>query len=429
MEKKAKTIKDADRRASFLADLNSLSNAGSEECFDNVVELFKVKWRAVPDATVALKHFEKEWLSERLTRFYRGAAEGFAMNNNGLESTNKTLKDTATLHEQMPILEFIPTMTQWIGIQSYRRNPDNINYVKIAEVPSELDTKDMTDGFSLCQAKTPFIKVDNHYISISKIVVPFTVDIARSAYRRYCESDYGTMNKYNSFQKYVHVISPTRRCNCYEYGRTSKCKHSTCVKIMIDHIAVPPEARTVPLGCRRKPGRPPMALGRYVVQTYDTSEGVGLLDGEDPGPQSQHKTDLKRKKQKTSSSTAAKTYDDKNEHYEDSDYGLYSGADNDQDNSSSNTTRDTATYPRTTADDSTQRGQGSQSTISGAKHPRTTADDSTQRGQGSQSTISGAKHHSTTADQRMSLENESCDDCFSDDFDYFSDDDYEEEYL
>jgi hypothetical protein len=89
MEKKTKTIKSKNVRASFLGDLNHLSNAVSEECFDKVVKLFKAKWRAIPDATVALDHFEKEWLNHRLTRFYRGAAEGFAMNNNGLEATKR----------------------------------------------------------------------------------------------------------------------------------------------------------------------------------------------------------------------------------------------------------------------------------------------------------------------------------------------------
>lgn len=103
VEKKTKTIKSANARASFLGDLNHLSNAVSEECFNNVVKLFKSKWRAIPDATVAFKHFEKDWLNDRLSRFYRGAAEGYAMNNNGLEATYKTLKDNASLHEQMPV--------------------------------------------------------------------------------------------------------------------------------------------------------------------------------------------------------------------------------------------------------------------------------------------------------------------------------------
>ena len=298
MEKKAKTIISARIRASFLGDLNQLSNAGSEECFNNVVKLFKAKWSAIPVATVALKHFEKEWLNDRLTRFYRGAAEGFAMNNNGLEATNKTLKETATLHEQMPLLEFIPTMSEWIGTQSYRRDPENINYIKIAEVPSELDTKHMTEGFLLWKSKAMYIEVDGHYVSITDCKEPFTAEIARSAYRKYRESSYSTMDKYSSFQRYVHVITPDRRCNCHDYGRKSKCKHSTCVKIMVDHIPVPPEARTVQLGCRRKPGRPPMAPGRYIVQTYDTSDSAVPMVSKDPGPESQQIKDPKRKNRK-----------------------------------------------------------------------------------------------------------------------------------
>ena len=108
MEKKTKTIKSANVRASFLGDLNHLSNAVSEECFNNVVKLFKSKWRAIPDATVAFKHFEKEWLIDRLSRFYRGAAEGYAMNNNCLEATYKTLKDNATLHKQRCLYTVLP---------------------------------------------------------------------------------------------------------------------------------------------------------------------------------------------------------------------------------------------------------------------------------------------------------------------------------
>ena len=265
------------------------------------------------------------------------------------------------------------------------------------------------------------------------------------------------MNNYNSFQKYVHIISPTRRCNCYEYGRTSKCMHSTCVKIMIDHIPVPPEAKTVPLGCKRKPGRPPMALGRYIVQTYDTCEGVGQLDGDDPGPESPHKIDLKRKKQKTSSSTAAKSYDDQDEHYEDEEYYSYSGADDDADNrldeQVSKSAVSGAQHPSITAYDSTQRGQVSKSAVSGAHHPSTTAYDSTQRGQVSKSAISGAHHSSTTAydstqrgqvsksvnsgahhpsttsDENHMIEDESLVDYLSEDFDSSSEDGYQEEYI
>ena len=126
-----------------------MSEAGSEDCFDKVIILLKVKWGAVDSATVALNHLVNEWLNQRLKRFYRGAAEGYAMNNNGLEGTNKGIRDTATFHELMPILAFIPTMAEWIGTQSSRRNPENVDCIPLGHAPSDLDTKEMTDGFNL----------------------------------------------------------------------------------------------------------------------------------------------------------------------------------------------------------------------------------------------------------------------------------------
>ena len=174
MEKKTKAINNIRLRASFLNDINSLSNAGSKECFTSVVALFKQKWSAIPEAAVPFKHFVKEWLSERLTRFYRGAAEGYAMNNNGLEGTNKTLKDSATMHELMPILEFIPTIKEWISMQSRRRDPENVNCIKLARTPSDLKLKDLTEGCALWKSKIMFVKVENHYIAISHSKTPIT---------------------------------------------------------------------------------------------------------------------------------------------------------------------------------------------------------------------------------------------------------------
>lgn len=270
MEKSAKSIKSQELRSSFLGDLNKLSEAGSEECFDKIVILFKEKWGAEESATVALNHLVNEWLNQRLTRFYRGAAEGYAMNNNGLEGTNKGIKDTATFHELMPLLAFLPTMADWIGTQSFRRNPENVNCIPLAHVPSDLNTKEMTDGFNLWKSKKIFSLVENHYISVTNQangIVKLSLLESQEIYRKYRDSSYDSMDDYVSFQKYVQVITPDRRCNCHEFGRKFKCPHSTCVRIMIDRIHVPPCAKTIPLSCRRKPGRPPMALGRYVIQS------------------------------------------------------------------------------------------------------------------------------------------------------------------
>ena len=375
MEKKTKAINNIRLRASFLNDINSLSNAGSKECFTSVVALFKQKWSAIPEAAVPFKHFVKEWLSERLTRFYRGAAEGYAMNNNGLEGTNKTLKDSATMHELMPILEFIPTIKEWISMQSRRRDPENVNCIKLARTPSDLKLKDLTEGCALWKSKIMFVKVENHYIAISHSKTPITISAAKSVYKQYCESSYSSMDKYNSFQKYVHIISPDRRCNCYEFGRNFKCQHATCVKIMIDHIPVPPEAKDVPLGCRRKSGRPPKALGRYTVQRYEVVENDAVSGGEDSGPRSQVANDSKRKKQKTSSSTASVAQAEDDNYYDHDDNSGYNSGPSDRITSASQDPQRGSTFKSAISTPSDRITSASQDPQRGVEEPDYSSDD------------------------------------------------------
>jgi hypothetical protein len=74
------------------------------------------------------------------------------MDNNGLESNKRLFKDTGTFHEQMPILELLPTLKAWIGSESRRRDPENMNYIKFA-VNLDIGTKDLTEGWALLQIK------------------------------------------------------------------------------------------------------------------------------------------------------------------------------------------------------------------------------------------------------------------------------------
>jgi hypothetical protein len=92
MSKKCESIKGKIPKATFENDLNGVSGAWSEECFTKVAQQFIDKWSLVESATSCIDHIKNEWMTQRLCRFYRGAAEGYVMNNNGLESYNKVLK-------------------------------------------------------------------------------------------------------------------------------------------------------------------------------------------------------------------------------------------------------------------------------------------------------------------------------------------------
>ena len=177
----------------------------------------------------------------------------------------------------MPLLEFLPVITLWIGGQSYRRNPENINCLLIAQNRPCMSTADMTDGYQLMKTMVKFYHVDGHYIGVhgNKVgKVEFDLATAKKIYEEYKTNGYTSMNEYNSFQKNVYVVSPQRTCNCYEFGRKFKCPHATCVKILIDKIDVPDAAKTIPLSCRRKAGRPKKALERYEIQDYGVNEVI-----------------------------------------------------------------------------------------------------------------------------------------------------------
>ena len=196
------------------------------------------------------------------------------MNNNGLEGTNRVLKDTGTFHEQMPILEFLPALKAWIGSESRRRDPDNVNCIPFALVP-DIGTKELTDGYALMQVAMAFIRIQDHYISVEDNTVegnPFTPEIARLLYDQYRSNSFDSFDQYNSFQHKVHVVTPCRKCNCYQYGREFKCPHTIGIAILVDKIYVPDVAKGVLLGCKRQSGRPKLALDRYHIQDYSIDQ-------------------------------------------------------------------------------------------------------------------------------------------------------------
>lgn len=269
--------------------MNTVSNARSATCFDKVKTFFVEKWSKVEAVKGPLESVEKEWFSQRLTRFYRGAAEGYVMNNNGLESTNKVFKDRGTIHERMPILEFLPAVQKWVGFKSARRDSLNVNYVSMALDRPDILLKDMTEGYNLIKTKINFINVQDYHIGVTDNRIDgevFNYELAKQLFEHYKNDDYNSMDQYTAFQQHVHIIDPNRKCNCYEFGREFKCKHSLCVQILVDKIPVDPSAKTILLGQRRKPGRPKKAAGRYVIQEYnmrraDEQHPGDHMDGDD----------------------------------------------------------------------------------------------------------------------------------------------------
>ena len=77
------------------------------------------------------------------------------------------------------------------------------------------------------------------------------------------------------------MITPDRRCNCYDFGRRFKCAHTECVKLVVDKNLIPEDADIVKLHGRRNPGKPAQAKGKYVIQDY----ALNIADPDEGGDQ------------------------------------------------------------------------------------------------------------------------------------------------
>jgi hypothetical protein len=71
---------------------------------------------------VTLENFQTTWLSERLQGFYAGYAKDNVMNQCGLESKNRTMKDFYTFRALLPLHDCMTVLAKYVHDESYNRS-------------------------------------------------------------------------------------------------------------------------------------------------------------------------------------------------------------------------------------------------------------------------------------------------------------------
>ena len=96
-------------KANFMQDINAISYAWTPEVAVMLKALFFKKWEEHPNPIVlsVTEHFKTEWCNERLGNWTSGHAHNCVVNTNGLEGTNKVMKDEFTYRQLLPIMDFL----------------------------------------------------------------------------------------------------------------------------------------------------------------------------------------------------------------------------------------------------------------------------------------------------------------------------------
>ena len=137
-----------------MQDINAISYAWTPEAAVILKNLFFLKWEghANPQVRDAAAHFKTEWCNERVGIWSSGHSRNSVMNTNGLEATNKVIKDELTFRQLMPVLDFLQKAPLWLREQSLRRDPGpegarNPNVFKFA-LQHDFITVDWTEAYS-----------------------------------------------------------------------------------------------------------------------------------------------------------------------------------------------------------------------------------------------------------------------------------------
>lgn len=264
-------IKSPETRAKFLIDFDKLQLSKSNEVFDVAADLFVEKWRK--DYPNLMKYFENEWLNKNRL-WYEGAQKLIPSTNNALEAVNKVIKDENTIRKLFDLGRFRVVLFEIIENWSLLY----VNGLKEIHLKPEISLEMWTNAYNWAKLDVKMLADESQSLVSYKIPADpnrTDVDQLRS------DIDWTTFKQFKEecFSFYNATFSaPLAKdnwmkgsCDCYQYFKLYMCVHILGIALRMRYVTAPDEAKTIPIGRKRKRGRPALAKPALVWQTPEDS--------------------------------------------------------------------------------------------------------------------------------------------------------------
>lgn len=263
IDKKLRLIKNSEE---LKNDISALQLCSSTVMFDRISHLFLLKWfNTRPDIHEFLEYFQEEWLKKN-KNWYEGAALGYPSTNNGIEATNAIIKKEHTLRERLPVGQFLNCLDNLLLKWSKERDHLLPTYKPFSLEPT-ISIKDWTEAYQwVLLNKNIRIVDDKFYIASSNCE---NDAVFTELFTRFTEKNWETFDEYKKINFSFWVIEKKcdeYECSCPAFMKNYKCKHALGLKIRLKVVNVPQEAKMIPLGNKRKRGRPAKAKKALIVQ-------------------------------------------------------------------------------------------------------------------------------------------------------------------
>lgn len=254
-------------KTQLLGDLDHLQLARSDMAFDAAAKLLIAKWKPISKPLV--DYFEKEWLIENLN-WHEGFMHKTPSTNNAQEAFNKVIKDEHTLRERLDLSQFrilfLEMIMQWSV--EYAQNLNSIN----CNQPT-IDLKAWTAGYNFARSN---VKITS---SRSANKITYTVPLISVDDSVSTDINYTGWKSFNDFKKYAFAVAHTTyehpvtsqnwihgNCDCSDGFKKYLCEHMIGIALRLKLVTAPLEAKTIPIGQKRKRGRPAKSKGALVYQ-------------------------------------------------------------------------------------------------------------------------------------------------------------------
>lgn len=243
----------------FSDDLDNLQLARSAEMFNYASKLFLHKWKQISPSLV--EYFEKEWLIEN-PNWYEGFRAKTPSTNNALESTNKVIKDEHTLRERLEFSQFRVVLFDMIRQWSIEYS-SGLN--KINNVAPSMNLNLWTIGYNFAKSNVK-IKQNRIRNEIIYSIPVGDVDVDNSSF-----NDCTKWKQFDDFKRSLDIVHTKFAypvtcdnwvhgiCDCSDGFKKYLCEHMVGIALRLKVISAPAEAKTIPLGQKRKRGRPAKA--------------------------------------------------------------------------------------------------------------------------------------------------------------------------
>lgn len=265
IQSKVESLVEKAAQRQILADIDILHSLTDQDAFDKATVYFLQKYEREKSF---VEYFRDQWLLQN-RNWYLGAAPSSPSTNNALEAFNKVIKDSNTLRERLQLSRFLVLAKEMVNEWSlkYTQNPSENYFAKLPEIT----LKDWTDSYNWAKLPKEIVIIpNNNNDNLTHYQVP-------AAEAKECAIFENPPENFDEFKEQFFnkwkVILPQNKeqwtqgtCTCPNFYKMYMCKHIIGLSIRLKYAVPPVEAKNIPLGQKRKRGRPSKAKPALIIQ-------------------------------------------------------------------------------------------------------------------------------------------------------------------